>query len=232
MLVEVRMPIRPGAGSAYEKVERRAGDWAVASAGAYLVLDGDTRHRRRHRAGRGRRRSRLRPGRRGVPARQGSHRRHDRRGRPTGRRVQQPQRRSTRPGHLQEAPRRRTHPSASLRRAAARATGKGSDMQVQHHRQRCRAHRRGRAATAARALSPRHVAAHRNPLGMRHLAVRNVRGLAGRGAGEDLHRAGRDGRRAPGAHRRGPRGWRQARPGAGGLHERTRPAVRVLHARA
>ena len=42
MLVEVRIPIRPGAGSAYEKVERRAGDWAVASVGAYLVLDGDT----------------------------------------------------------------------------------------------------------------------------------------------------------------------------------------------
>lgn len=42
MLVEVRIPIRPGSGSAYEKVERRAGDWAVASAGAFLVLDGDT----------------------------------------------------------------------------------------------------------------------------------------------------------------------------------------------
>ncbi|MDQ1620951.1 MAG: aerobic carbon-monoxide dehydrogenase medium subunit [Actinomycetota bacterium] len=42
MLVEVRVPIRPGAGSAYEKVERRAGDWAVASAGAFVQLDGDT----------------------------------------------------------------------------------------------------------------------------------------------------------------------------------------------
>ncbi len=42
MLVEVRIPIRPGSGSAYEKVERRAGDWAVASAGAFLVLDGNT----------------------------------------------------------------------------------------------------------------------------------------------------------------------------------------------
>ena len=83
--------------------------------------------------------------------------------------------------------------------------------------------------TAARALPARHVAAHRNPLGLRHLAVRDVRGLAGRGAGEDLHGAGRDGRRAPGAHRRGPGGRRQARPGPGGLHERTRPAVRVLH---
>lgn len=37
MLTEVRVPIRPGVSSAYEKVKRRAGDWAVAGAGAYLV---------------------------------------------------------------------------------------------------------------------------------------------------------------------------------------------------
>ena len=42
MLVEVRIAIRPGSGSAYEKVERRAGDWAVAAAGAFVRLDGDT----------------------------------------------------------------------------------------------------------------------------------------------------------------------------------------------
>jgi aerobic carbon-monoxide dehydrogenase medium subunit len=42
MLVEVRIPVRPGSGSAYEKVERRAGDWAIAAAGAFVVLDGDT----------------------------------------------------------------------------------------------------------------------------------------------------------------------------------------------
>jgi aerobic carbon-monoxide dehydrogenase medium subunit len=42
MVVEVRFPIRPGAGSAYEKVERRAGDWAVAAAGTFVTLDGDT----------------------------------------------------------------------------------------------------------------------------------------------------------------------------------------------
>ncbi len=42
MLTQVRFPIRPGAGSAYEKVERRVGDWAVAAAGAFLRLDGDT----------------------------------------------------------------------------------------------------------------------------------------------------------------------------------------------
>jgi carbon-monoxide dehydrogenase medium subunit len=39
MLVEVRLPIRPGGSSAYEKVERRAGDWAVVSAGAAVWMD-------------------------------------------------------------------------------------------------------------------------------------------------------------------------------------------------
>jgi carbon-monoxide dehydrogenase medium subunit len=32
--------LRPGGGSAYEKVERRVGDWAVAAAGVALWLDG------------------------------------------------------------------------------------------------------------------------------------------------------------------------------------------------
>src|SRR4051794_10145656 len=32
MLTEVRIGMRPGAGSAHEKVERRAGDWAIAAA--------------------------------------------------------------------------------------------------------------------------------------------------------------------------------------------------------
>jgi aerobic carbon-monoxide dehydrogenase medium subunit len=38
MLVEVRLPMRSGPGSAYEKVERRAGDWAVAAIGAALWI--------------------------------------------------------------------------------------------------------------------------------------------------------------------------------------------------
>jgi aerobic carbon-monoxide dehydrogenase medium subunit len=42
ILVEIRVPIRPGSGSAYAKVERRAGDWAIAAAGAFVTLDGDT----------------------------------------------------------------------------------------------------------------------------------------------------------------------------------------------
>ncbi|MCQ3814057.1 MAG: xanthine dehydrogenase family protein subunit M [Acidimicrobiia bacterium] len=39
MLTEVRIPLRPGGGSAYQKVERRAGDWAVVSAGAAVWID-------------------------------------------------------------------------------------------------------------------------------------------------------------------------------------------------
>ena len=41
MLTEVRVPLRPGAGSAHEKVERRAGDWAIAAASAAIWMDGD-----------------------------------------------------------------------------------------------------------------------------------------------------------------------------------------------
>jgi len=40
ILTQVRFPIRPGAGSAYEKVERRVGDWPVASAGVFVVVSG------------------------------------------------------------------------------------------------------------------------------------------------------------------------------------------------
>ncbi|GIJ69105.1 FAD binding domain-containing protein [Virgisporangium ochraceum] len=41
LLTEVRVPVRPGGGSAYEKVERRVGDWAVAAAGAAIWLAAD-----------------------------------------------------------------------------------------------------------------------------------------------------------------------------------------------
>jgi aerobic carbon-monoxide dehydrogenase medium subunit len=41
LITEVRFPIRPRSGSAYEKVERRVGDWAVGAAGAVLVLAED-----------------------------------------------------------------------------------------------------------------------------------------------------------------------------------------------
>jgi carbon-monoxide dehydrogenase medium subunit len=39
MLVELRVPIRPGCGSAYEKLDRRAGDWAIAAGGCFISMD-------------------------------------------------------------------------------------------------------------------------------------------------------------------------------------------------
>jgi carbon-monoxide dehydrogenase medium subunit len=42
ILIEVRLPIIAGGGSAHEKVERRAGDWAIAAASAAVWLEGDT----------------------------------------------------------------------------------------------------------------------------------------------------------------------------------------------
>jgi carbon-monoxide dehydrogenase medium subunit len=41
MLVEVRIPVRHNMSSAYAKVERRVGDWAVTAAGAAVTLDKD-----------------------------------------------------------------------------------------------------------------------------------------------------------------------------------------------
>lgn len=41
LLVEVRFTISPRSGSAYEKVERRVGDWAVVAAGAAVSLNAD-----------------------------------------------------------------------------------------------------------------------------------------------------------------------------------------------
>jgi carbon-monoxide dehydrogenase medium subunit len=42
ILTEVRLRVRPGAGSAHEKVERRAGDWAIAAASAAVWVEGGT----------------------------------------------------------------------------------------------------------------------------------------------------------------------------------------------
>jgi carbon-monoxide dehydrogenase medium subunit len=41
ILLEVRLPVRHRSGSAYFKVERRVGDWAIAAAGAAVSLAGD-----------------------------------------------------------------------------------------------------------------------------------------------------------------------------------------------
>ena len=42
LLTEIRIPMRAGGGSAHEKVERRAGDWAIAAVAAAVWIDDDT----------------------------------------------------------------------------------------------------------------------------------------------------------------------------------------------
>jgi aerobic carbon-monoxide dehydrogenase medium subunit len=42
LLTEIRIPLRPNGGSAHEKVERRAGDFAIAAASAAVWVDGGT----------------------------------------------------------------------------------------------------------------------------------------------------------------------------------------------
>jgi carbon-monoxide dehydrogenase medium subunit len=41
LLTEIRLPVRPGGGSGYLKVARRAGDWPVGAAGAAVWLAGE-----------------------------------------------------------------------------------------------------------------------------------------------------------------------------------------------
>jgi aerobic carbon-monoxide dehydrogenase medium subunit len=40
ILTEIRLPLRPGGGSAHEKVERRAGDWAIVAVSAAVWMEG------------------------------------------------------------------------------------------------------------------------------------------------------------------------------------------------
>jgi aerobic carbon-monoxide dehydrogenase medium subunit len=42
LLTEISIAIRPGGGSAYEKVGRRVGDWPIAAAAVAIWLDGET----------------------------------------------------------------------------------------------------------------------------------------------------------------------------------------------
>jgi aerobic carbon-monoxide dehydrogenase medium subunit len=40
ILTEIRLPLRPGGGSAHEKLERRAGDWAIVAVSAAVWMEG------------------------------------------------------------------------------------------------------------------------------------------------------------------------------------------------
>ena len=224
-------PIRPGAGSAYEKVERRAGDWAVASAGAYVVLDGDTRHRRRHRAGRGRRRrtaARRRP--RSYLLGKDAHRGDDRRGGPAGRRG------SSNPARTSAVPSiYKRHLADELTRRACAAPPP--------------AHREGSDHAGDASPSTAWSAPTRSSRDCCSCTTCGTPcGCTGTHWGCDTSQCGTcvvwldeepvktctvlaamaDGHRVRTVEGLADGG--RARPGAEGVHERTRPAVRVLHA--
>ena len=104
MLTEIRLPIRPGSGSAYLKVARRAGDWPIGAAGAAVWLAGGlitdvgigltavgAAQLRRGRGG-------------GVPARPGGRRADPRAGGRDRGRALPPGLRPARPGRVQAAP--------------------------------------------------------------------------------------------------------------------------------
>ena len=109
LLAEIRVPLRPGTGSAYEKVSRRVGDWSIAAAGAVLCLAGQHDTRSGPRPDRRRRRALRRRRGRGLPARPRRRRRQLHGSRDHRRRALPPRRRPARPRGLQAPPGRRTH---------------------------------------------------------------------------------------------------------------------------
>ena len=228
ILVEVRVPIRP-------RARQRLREGRPPGRGL-----GGGRRRRRGPAGRPGRSPRrasgstavgapqfTRPGGRGLPARR-------RAGdptcspRPAGSRPPQ-----CRPTADQRGPvdyKRHLAGELVTRALRARPPAPGGLSADHGERQRHRPRPRGRAPPAAGAPAARRAGADRHPLGLRHVELRGVRGLAGRGAGEVLHGARGDGRRAPGPHRGGPGVARRAGPVAALVHRVPRAAVRVLHA--
>ena len=218
LLTEVRLKLRPGAGSAHEKVERRAGDWAIAAASAALWFEDraiadvgialsavgmTTIHlTRAEELLRGQTPSEELFAQAGQIASEDCSPSADGRGPVDYKR------------HLAGVLTDR-----ALRRAAdrARTRSRRPARERVDDRQRRAGLARRRAAPAARALPPRDARPDRHALGLRHLQLRRLRRAARRQAGQVLHDPHGDGRRPRGAHRRVARGRRQARPGPAGL---------------
>ena len=232
MLTEVRLQVRPGAGSAHEKVERRAGDWAIAAASAAVWMDGGTiadagialsavglttiHLTRAEELLRGK-----------APSDElFSAGRRDRVGGllADGRRP--------RAGRLQAPPRRRAHPPRAAPRDRTRAERGGLSMDVTMT---------VNGEQVTRDVEPRMLLVH---------FIRETLDLTGTHWGCDTSNCGAcvvlmdgkpvkscttlavmcDGPRDP--HRRVARGRRPARPDPAGLPRAARAAVRLLHARA
>ena len=186
MLTEIRVPIRPGGGSAYEKVERRVGDWAVAAAGRRRLARRRHDRRRRHRPHRRRRRRTST-----APEAEDALRGQARRATTSSPRPAASPPSTASPQADQRGPADyKRHLAGELtRRALRRAPSpepadRRPDVQVTMTVNGDEVTPRGRAAAAARALPPRRARAHRHPLGLRHVELRDVRGVDGRRAGE------------------------------------------------
>ena len=183
MLVEVRIPLRHHSSSAYAKVERRVGDWAVAAAGAAVTLDNGSIAAARVgltavNADAGELAAVV-----GCAGRRGSHR-----GRRSPRRAGGP-RQACDPAtdmrgsaeykrHLAGELTVRTLRTAAYGECAKHQNRKGIgsiDHAGDHDSQRRAGDRRSRTTNAARALPAGSIAAHRNSLGLRHQQLRHVR---------------------------------------------------------
>ena len=212
LLTEVRIPLRPGGGSAHEKVERRAGDWAIAAASAAVWIEGGkiadagialsavgltTIHlTRAEELLRGKAPSEELFAEAGEIASADCSPSADGRGPVDYKR------------HLAGVLTTR-----ALGRAAARALRSGGLTGRLDLDQRHAGLPRDRAAPAAHPLHSRHARPDRHPLGLRHLQLRRLRRADGRRAGQVLHDPGGDVRGARDPHRRVARGRRPARPG-------------------
>ena len=184
------MPIRPGAGSAYEKVERRAGDWAVAAAGAFVQLDGGPSPTPGSASPRSA--PSISPAQRPRPccAAEPPTPRTDR-----GRRDRLPGR--LQPPEPTSGARWTTSVTwwvlvgRALTRAFARARGRRRLMHVTMTVNGQEIGARRGAPAASRPLPPRSPRAQGHPLGLRHLQLRSLHRVARRRPGQELHHAGR-----------------------------------------
>ena len=129
---------------------------------------------------------------------------------------------------LQEAP----GGSAGRPRAAARSRDWGCRHEGHRDGQRRQVRARGRAAHAARLLSPRVLRPHRHARRLRHLELRLLRrGDRRQDRGQIVRDVRRAGRRPRDPHRRGTRAERRAAPDPAGVLGSAWAAVRLLHAR-
>ena len=231
MVTEIRIPLRPGGGSAHEKVERRAGDWAIAALGGRRLGRRRQDRRRGHRAQRRRPDHDPRDPGGGSPAREDavrgrSSRRLGRWPPPIARRAPTAGDRSTTSATSQVC-----SPNAlSVGRRPARSARRPEHMHTSLSTSTGSRTGRRRAAAPAGPLHPRGRGAHRDPLGLRHVQLRRLRDPDGRPADEVVHRSRRHGRGARDQDGRGPRGRRLPGPDPGRLPREPRPALRLLHA--